>query len=95
MDTLYEKNPDVIFRKIAGEYLLMPIKQKAVDLRSIYTLNETASCIWQLLDGKTTIGDIQKALCEQFDITSEQALWDIQEFVSQLEALGFIHRISR
>jgi len=45
MDTVYSKNPEIVFRRIADEFILVPIRQKAVDLKSIYTLNETAAFI--------------------------------------------------
>lgn len=60
VNELYQKSPDVIFRRVADEYILVPIRQKVVDLRSIYTLNEVSAFIWELIDGKKSISD---ALC--------------------------------
>jgi len=68
MDTVYSKNPEIVFRRIADEFILVPIRQKAVDLKSIYTLNETAAFIWELIDGKLSIPQISNRVSETFDV---------------------------
>jgi hypothetical protein len=89
-DKIYAKNPDVVFRKIADEFVLVPIRQKAVDLRSIFTLNEVGAFIWNLLDGAKTIAQIKDKVTEEFVVDSHQAETDIAQIVSQLESLGLI-----
>ena len=41
-----------ISRKIANKFILVPIRQKADDVESIYNLNEVAARIWELIDGQ-------------------------------------------
>jgi hypothetical protein len=91
-DPVYIKNPDVVFRKIADEFVLVPIRQKAVDLKSIYTLNEAAALIWGLIDGSRAAFDIRGKLMEEFDVEASQAGSDVAEILSQFEALSFIKR---
>ncbi len=52
LGVIYTKNPDIIFRQIADEAVLVPIKRNTADLEKIYTLNPVASFMWQMLDGK-------------------------------------------
>jgi hypothetical protein len=92
MNETYSKNPDIIFRTIAGEYILVPIRQKAVDLKSIFTLNEVAAFIWELIDNKAGISLIKEKLAEEFEVEATQAEADIAALVSQLESLGFIRK---
>ena len=51
----YQQDPSIVSREIAGEVILVPIRNNVGDLESIYTLNETAARIWALLDGDHTL----------------------------------------
>ena len=90
MDKVYSKNPDVVFRKIADEFVLVPIRQKAVDLKSIYTLNEVGAFIWELIDGVKTTAQIRDRVVEDFEVDPFGAEADITEILSQLESLSLI-----
>ena len=90
---IYSKNPDIIFRKIADEFVLVPIRQKVVDLKSIYTLNESAAFIWELMDGARDTIEIKDKLSQEFEIEASAAEADIAELVSQLEALTLIRKV--
>ena len=90
MDKTYSKNPDVVFRKIADEFILVPIRQKAVDLKSVYTLNEAGAFIWEQIDGSKSASQIKDKLAEEFEVEASQAGSDVESLLSQLETLTFI-----
>ncbi|MFA5119198.1 MAG: PqqD family protein [Candidatus Omnitrophota bacterium] len=92
MEVTYSKDPDIIFRKIADEFILVPIRQKAVDLKSVYTLNEVAAFIWELLDSVKSAAHIRDKVAEKFEVESIQAQADVLEMLSQLEALKLIKK---
>ena len=93
MDVTYSKNPDIIFRKIADEFILVPIRQKAVDLKSVYTLNQTAAFIWELIDSSKSVSQIKDKVAEEFEADPRQAQADVSEIIFQLEALSLIQKI--
>ncbi|HQJ15721.1 MAG TPA: PqqD family protein [Candidatus Omnitrophota bacterium] len=93
MDVIYSKNPDIIFRRIAEEFILVPVRQKAVDLRSVYTLNETAAFIWGLIDGKKSLSLIEAAVSEAFDVESPRVEADVAHIVSQWESLDLVKKV--
>jgi len=93
MNEIYSKNPDIIFRKIADEFILVPIRQKAVDLRSVYTMNQTAAFIWELIDSQRSVLQIKEKVAEEFEVGSGQVQADVSEILSQLEALSLIQKI--
>lgn len=84
----YRKASSIVTREIAGETILVPIRQNVGDLESIYTLNETASRIWALIDGRRSLGDIRDALVARFEVEQAEAEQDLLEFVGQLQAAG-------
>lgn len=92
MKIVYSKNPDVVFRRIADEFLLIPVRQKALDLKSIYTLNEAAAFIWELIDGDRTAGKIKDKFAEEFEVEASQAESDVAALLFQLETLNFIRK---
>ena len=60
------------------------------DLESIYTLNEVAARIWELIDGKRTIREIKKNIVEEFEVSPEEAEKDLQEHLQQLKKMEAI-----
>lgn len=92
---IYTKNPDIIFRKIADEFILVPIRQKVVDLKSIYTLNEVAAFIWEQIDEEKTIGQIKELVEQEFDVAPQIIEADIEEIFSQWAVLGMIIEASQ
>ncbi|MCJ7580790.1 MAG: PqqD family protein [Candidatus Aminicenantes bacterium] len=89
LEKCYQKDSDTPFREIADEIILVPVKRKVADVDSIYLLkDEVAVRIWKLLDGRRKVGDIVKNICEEFEVTCEQAKKDISEFLNQMESIG-------
>jgi hypothetical protein len=90
LDKVYSKSNSIVFRKIADEFILVPIRQNAGDLESIYTLNETAARIWELIDGKIKVEEIKDKIVEGFEVTPEKAEKDLMEHLQQLEEIKAI-----
>jgi len=90
LDRCYQKDPNIVSRKIANEVILVPIRNNVGDLESIYTLNEVAARIWELIDGNRKVSEIKRMITEEFDVTPEQADIDIFEFLKQMERAGGI-----
>jgi hypothetical protein len=90
MAEVYSKSPDVVFRKIADEFILVPVRHKVADLKSVYTLNETAAFIWERIDGKNSVSQIRDAIMREFEIDPGCAEGDTKNMLSQLEALSLV-----
>jgi hypothetical protein len=90
MPVVYSKNPDIVFRKIADECILVPIRKSVADLESIYALNETASRAWELIDGKMDIDEIQQRIVEEFDVSPQAAGQDLRQLFQKLKDTGSI-----
>jgi hypothetical protein len=90
LEKVYKKSDSIVSRKIGDECILVPIRQDVGDLESIYTLNETAALIWELIDGKQKVGEIKESLVEAFEVESEEAEKDLIEHLQQLEGIKAI-----
>jgi hypothetical protein len=84
----YRKSDSFVYRDIAGEAVLVPIRSHAADLDSLYVLNSVGSRIWELLDGQRALQEVLETLCEEYDVTRDAAEADLAEFVEQLAGLG-------
>ncbi len=90
LEKVHDKSDSIVSRRIADEFILVPIRQNVGDLESIYTLNETAARIWELIDGKIKVGEIKEKMVEEFEVTPEEAEKDLMEHLQQLEEIKAI-----
>ena len=90
LEKAYKKSDSIVFRKIADEVILVPIRQNVGDLESIYTLNGTATRIWELMDGKIKVREIKEKIVEEFEVAPEEAGKDLMEYLQQLEKVSAI-----
>jgi hypothetical protein len=83
-------DPTFVYRRIADECLLVPIRQKVADLQYIYVLSPVANRIWELLDGRRTLAEVRDQLLEEFEVGPQELEQDLQEFIAQLQHLEAI-----
>jgi len=89
----YKKDRDIVSREIAGEVILVPIRNNVGDLDSIYTLNETAAFTWSLLDGENSLQVILDRIIAEFDVENQQAEQDLVELILGLEEIRAIKKV--
>ena len=87
----YEKKDDFVTRDIAGETIIVPIRDHVGDLESIYSLNEVGTLIWQLIDGHKTVNQIVEEIYRSYDVAPKQARKDAIDFLNSLEEAGLIY----
>lgn len=90
MQSLYKHDPETVARLIAGELILVPIRKNVGEMESIYTLNETAARVWELVDGQRTVREIIAEFCDEYDIDPLQAEQDLLEIIDQLSEKGVL-----
>ena len=83
----FTKDPNMVFRQIDDEAILVPIRQNVADLESIYTLNPVAARIWELIDGKRRVENIKEVILQEYEIDEGKAEKDLLELLSQLEGI--------
>lgn len=94
LEKCFEKDSSIVYRKIADEVILVPIRRSVGDLESIYTLNDVGARIWELIDGKKQVNWIRDIIIEEFEVSEEEAEADLIEFLQQLEGIGCIRSCS-
>jgi hypothetical protein len=93
MQGVYKKDPNIVSRMIAGETILVPIHNNVADMDYIFTLNETAARVWELLDEKNSLEDIHACLINEFEADAAEVSQDLTDLVSDLLDIGAIKEV--
>jgi hypothetical protein len=77
---------EIAARMLGGEMMIMSARDS-----TLFSLNETASAIWQAADGRTPLAEIvERAVCSEYEVPPEDALRDAEELVRDLAAHGIL-----
>jgi Coenzyme PQQ synthesis protein D (PqqD) len=87
MNEIYlTRSSAVAARELGGEMMIM----SATD-STLFSLNETATIIWQAADGKTALAEIvETRICQEFNVEPELAYRDALQLVEELASLGIM-----
>jgi coenzyme PQQ synthesis protein D (PqqD) len=79
MDDLPRPSPDVVFRDVEGETVLVHL-----GTNRIYSLNPTATRLWQLLGEGYDKPSLSRTLLQEFDVDPEALEQEINHLISHL-----------
>jgi hypothetical protein len=81
MSRLYlARNPRVAARSLDGEMMIMSARDS-----TLFTLNKTATILWQAADGATPLDEIvEQRICPQFEVEPAEALQDAETVAREL-----------
>lgn len=79
-----------VVRKIANQYMAVPIGARAKELHGMIGLNETAAFLWELLKEDRTEEELAKLLYNEYEITEEKALETVKNFRKLLAKEGVL-----
>lgn len=86
MNCYVSRAPHVAARMIGGEMMIMSGRDS-----SLFSLNETASILWQAADGLTPLAEIvERQVCAVYDVPLDVALRDAREVAEQLAERGIL-----
>lgn len=62
-----------------------------VNMSDVFTLNETAACIWQYMEGKDlSAHEVAACLCDEYEVEPEEALRDVERLWEEWKRFGLI-----
>ena len=89
MEKVFKRKKELAWRNIDGEMVVMDL-----DGAIIRGFNETATFIWEHINGLRSINEISKTLAEEFKLSQEQALADVIEFIELLLEKELVEEIN-
>ena len=88
IDRVVNSKPLFATKKVGNDLVLVPIKNSVAEMDEMFTLNDVGRFIWESLVPGATIELLTEAIVTEFEIDSETAESDLNEFLSQLAALN-------
>ena len=82
-----------VVRKIANQYMAVPVGARAKELHGMIGLNETAAFLWELLKEERTEEELAALVYEEYEISEEEALWAVQRFCKSLQEEGVLEHV--
>ena len=79
-----------VVRKIANQYMAVPVGARAKELHGMIGLNETAAFLWELLKEDRTEEELAKLLYEEYEVSEEKALETVRRFCVSLQEEGVL-----
>lgn len=77
--------PGFVVREVAGETIAIPTGDAAKKLSGLVALNGCGKFLFELLNEDQTEDSLVKALLDNYDIDSETARKDVEEFLESLK----------
>lgn len=82
-----------VVRKIANQYMAVPVGARAKELHGMIGLNETAAFLWELLKQDRTEEELAVLLYNEYEISEEKALETVQKFHKTLQEEGVLEYV--
>jgi hypothetical protein len=92
---VFERSDRIVGRRLADEYILVPLVNRGADVDSIFNLNRVGALIWERLDGRTSGEAVVEAIIERFEVDAKRAASDYAEFIEKLVAIEAVRRVER
>ena len=89
-ERIFRKNPDFVTREIESNIILMPLCKSSKDIDYIYSLNETAGAVWNLIDGKRKLQQIKDKLLRSYEVSQGKVSEQFYELIKDLKEIKAI-----
>lgn len=85
LEQKFKKKTNCVAKEVDDELVIVPIKDDLAEMDYLYTLNETASFVWNRLDGRTTLKEIAEKLTENYEVDYSTASDDVIKVINEIE----------
>ena len=79
-----------VLRNAADTWVVLPMSESMVDFNGMLTLNESGVIRWRALESGCDKNTLVKALTDEYDVSNEIALADVEAFLAKLSSIGCI-----
>ena len=79
-----------VLRNAADTWVVLPMSESMADFNGMLTLNESGVILWRALESGCDKNTLVKALTDEYDVSNEIALADVEAFLAKLSSIGCI-----
>ena len=85
LDKIFSRNGELPWQNYDEETIIInPESQNSFELNAI------GSFVWSRLDGKNTVGHIQQAICEEYEVNAEMVENDLNQLFMEMTSQNLI-----
>ncbi|MBQ7420007.1 MAG: PqqD family protein [Prevotella sp.] len=79
-------------REVCGETVIVAEGLEVVNFNKLLSLNESAAFLWKQASalGDFTADQLVEKLCEEYDVSREQALQDVEQMLQEWQKIGIV-----
>lgn len=85
-----EIKKQVILRSVAGEHMLIPVGETVFEYNGIFMMTESGKLLWENIEKGADEEALKEALMQEYEIDSDTASSDVNEFLEMLKTFGII-----
>ena len=92
IQTIMNIKKGFVLREVCGEHVIVGEGLGAVNFGKLLALNETAAWLWKQAQemGQFTVESLANRLCEEYEVTTEQAQKDVADILANWREVGVV-----
>lgn len=79
-----------VLRQVADTWVVLPIGERAADLKGMISLNDTGALLWRIVEQNGDLEAMVNALISEYEVSRETATSDAAAFLKKLQNGGFL-----
>lgn len=84
-EMIFARSNDVVSREIDGSLIIVPLTAGVGDMEDdLFSMNETGTRIWNMLDGTKTIKEVMVTLAGEYEAGPDEIEQDVVGIVGEL-----------
>lgn len=83
-------NKNFIAREVAGEYILIPAGEAALQIHGMICLSESGYLLYQKLQEDCTAEALVQTIRSEYDVEPGVAKADVEDFLDQMRQVGLL-----
>ena len=92
LQTIMRIKKGFVLRQVCGENVIVGEGLGAINFGKMLALNETAAWLWKQAQemGDFTIEALADKLCDEYEVTAEDALQDVAEMIGEWQKVNVV-----
>lgn len=83
-----KRKENFVLRRVADTWVILPLAEQTLNFDGMLTLNDSGAMLWKLLEPGSSRETLAQALTEEYEVSYEQALCDVDAFLAKLLQAG-------
>ena len=81
---------EYVLREIAGDYILIPVGETALEMNGIITMDPVGVTIWKCLEQEMSEEETLREILDNYEVEENVAKTDLVEFLEKLKEADLV-----